>query len=251
MKVTNAPRPIDGFGAQYQGIICAITWAELNGHEFYYSTPDFSEVYSNTEAEDFETVMNIKANYPHAIGDEVVVSVQESYDFFENNIDFILNSDSFKKIKKIFFENKEKTFANGKHIAVHIRRPSIKATVDIPAHHHGMRVKHISDFSYDIGTRFTADLHFIKVISKLKVLYPEAQVHIFSEGTPDLFKSFESLGVKLHLDEPANISFTSIVLSDVLVTCKSSFSYVAALLTKGVVWHTPFWHRPASNWLKI
>jgi hypothetical protein len=114
-----------------------------------------------------------------------------------------------------------------------------------------MKVKHITDFTYDVGERFTGDLYFIQVIKKIKVLYPNAEIHIFSEGTSERFKSFESLDVTLHLDEPSHVSFTNIVLSDVIVTCKSSFGYTAALLTEGTVWYTPFWHRPASKWLKI
>ena len=37
----------DGFGAQYQSIICSIVYSLINNSEFIYSKPDFETVYED------------------------------------------------------------------------------------------------------------------------------------------------------------------------------------------------------------
>ena len=39
--------------------------------------------------------------------------------------------------------------------------------------------------------------------------------------------------------------------ADLLVTAKSSFSYVAALLNPGLVLYEPFWHGPIPGWIVL
>jgi hypothetical protein len=242
----------DGFGSEFQTIVCAILCSELHGHEFRYTRPDFSTLYSPSEAEDFENVMNIRGNYPDSQTGDYAVSHRESYPFFESNIDACLASDSMKKIKSLFRAGKNNPFdKNYTHVAVHIRRPSLSSTVDTPEQSGGINVKLITDFSVDQGDRFTNDKHFLDAIDTIRTKHPNALFHIFSQGDPSLFKAFEAPDVMLHLNEPVHETFTMCVFADVLMMSKSSFSYLAALLSDGEIWFTPFWHRPASHWNEI
>ena len=242
----------DGFGAQYQTIICAILCTELHGHPFAYSRPNLAKVYSAAEIEEMETLMNFRGNYLTADGFENKVHIQASYAFVEQNIDACLASPSMKKIKGLFSQNKQRPFDTDQvHVAVHIRRPSISPTIDNPDQIEGHHVKALRDFSSDHVERFTRDSHFLTVMDQIRSKHPTALFHIFSEGDPDLFRAFEAPDVVLHLNEPVTDTFTKLVFADVLVTCKSAFSYVAALLSDGEVWYTPFCHAPASHWLKI
>jgi hypothetical protein len=242
----------DGFGAQYQSIICAILCTELHGHPFAYSRPNLAKVYSAAEIEEMENLMNFRGNYPDADGSENKVHIQASYTFVEQNIDMCLKSAPMQNIKSLFRANKKRPFDTDRvHVAVHIRRPSISPTIDNPDQIEGHHVKALRDFSSDHVERFTRDAHFLATMDQIRSKHPTALFHVFSEGDPDLFRAFEAADVIMHLNEPATETFIKLVFADVLVTCKSSFSYVAALLSDGEVWYTPFWHRPASHWLKI
>jgi len=37
--------------------------------------------------------------------------------------------------------------------------------------------------------------------------------------------------------------------ADALIISRSSFSYLAALFSKGIVIYYPFWHQPLKEWL--
>jgi hypothetical protein len=73
-------------------------------------------------------------------------------------------------------------------------------------------------------------------------------LHIHSEGKPADFEPFLKLGAVLHLDDDAFTTFHHLVSADVLFTTKSSFSYLAAILSKGTCFYEPFWHPPVPGW---
>jgi hypothetical protein len=85
--------------------------------------------------------------------------------------------------------------------------------------------------------------------------------HIFSQGKSadfvcytkndgDLEKEDRS-DVTLHLNDSNEDTFIGMAAADVLVTSKSSFSYVAALFSDGDILHTEFWHKPCSWWTTL
>ena len=55
----------------------------------------------------------------------------------------------------------------------------------------------------------------------------------------------------LHLNESVEDTFTAMVLADILVTSRSSFSYTAAILSEGIVYYMPFWHPPLPGWISV
>jgi hypothetical protein len=73
-------------------------------------------------------------------------------------------------------------------------------------------------------------------------------LHIHSEGKPSDFEPFLKLGAVLHLNEDAYTTFHQLVSADVLYMTKSSFSYLAAILSKGECFYDPFWHPPLPGW---
>lgn len=80
-------------------------------------------------------------------------------------------------------------------------------------------------------------------------------LHLYSDGRPEEFADLADLGLALHLDDDAFTTFHHLAEADVLVMSKSTFSYVAALLSSGVVIYesfagTSFHHRPLSGWLQ-
>jgi len=70
----------------------------------------------------------------------------------------------------------------------------------------------------------------------------------FSQGDRSDFKGIEN--VRFHLDEDVFSTFHHLVSADVIVMAKSSFSWVAALLSKGIKIHARgSYHGKMSSWL--
>ena len=76
------------------------------------------------------------------------------------------------------------------------------------------------------------------------------QSHGGSPGDFDAFRGHP--GIRLHMDEPLNKTFTDMATADVLITAPSSFSYAAALISEGAVWApVPWWHTYPSHWRTV
>lgn len=88
---------------------------------------------------------------------------------------------------------------------------------------------------------------WVSIIEKINTLFSDLpiDIHIYSQGEikdfPEL-SHFKSL--IWHLDEDVFTTLTHLIEADVLVMAKSSFSYVASILSDGEkVIHNSFWHR--------
>jgi hypothetical protein len=123
------------------------------------------------------------------------------------------------------------------NIAVHLRRGDVSP--DIP----------------HFASRFTPNRTVVRTIrqasSLLDRLGADYRVRIYSQGRPEDFGELADLG-ELHLDECPFTTFHNLVMADLLVMAKSSFSYVAALLSPaGIRLYEPFWHKPQRDWIQI
>ncbi|MDR3645994.1 MAG: hypothetical protein P4L22_00450 [Candidatus Babeliales bacterium] len=234
--ITNMQRK-DGFGAQFQNIINTVVYAELNNKKFVY-TPFTTMEHNYDGNADFlekkEHLINFIDNFELNNGN--ATPQPECHEFFDKNVEKCANTVGLNKIRIIFKANKnindyfeDQTF----NIAVHIRRPNI----------HDSRIE---------GTD-TPDTIFLNIINKLRALYQDKKplFHIFSQGNIESFKAYNASDVKLHLNDSVEDSFASMVLADILVTSRSSYSYTAALLSQGTVYYVPFWHSPLPHWIKV
>ena len=124
----------DGFGAQFQTIICCILIAENTGNEYihrrirtmehnYYNDPDYlSKV---------ELLMNVINNYRtidnKLTGNVISFSTHEIIKKFESNINFLLSSESLIKLKTNFWKNKNRNIFNNDafNVAIHIRSKNL------------------------------------------------------------------------------------------------------------------------------
>lgn len=78
----------------------------------------------------------------------------------------------------------------------------------------------------------------------------EPRVHVYSEGDAAHFQPLvERFQARLHLDEDDFTTFHALVQADGLIMAKSSFSYLAGLLSTGLCVYEPFWHPPMPDWL--
>lgn len=102
------------------------------------------------------------------------------------------------------------------NIAVHVRR---------------------GDIGHD-NYRYTANDVIVRRLRNVLAATGPSLVHIYSEGKPSEFGPLQDVG-ELYLDGCPFQTFHDLVSADVLMTSRSSFSYVAALLSKGVKVYEP------------
>jgi len=73
------------------------------------------------------------------------------------------------------------------------------------------------------------------------------QINVYSEGEKEDFKELLEIA-NLRLDADVFETFYNLVQADILIMAKSSFSYCAALLSRGIIIYEPFWHPPLNDW---
>jgi hypothetical protein len=231
--ITNFSRD-DGFGAQYQTILFSIIYSELVDKEFVYSP--FTKMEHNYDKdpnflEEKENLINIIGNYKSINEvDTYETTTPEIYRIIEGNIDKCVESESFKKAKKLFFKNKPiKIKKDTIDVAVHIRRCN----------------PHDNGQTYG----YTDDEYYLNVIKHIRSQYQKNKMfHIYSQGEFKSFERFKSDDVVFHLNKKLENTIYDLVTSDILVMSKSSLSYVSGLLSDGIVYYLPFWHNKLNKW---
>ena len=154
----------------------------------------------------------------------------DTYKNIQHLFDKYLNSKSFLKYKNLFYSDKSSPYNKAHtHVAVHVRR-------------------HNKEDNRIEGTN-TPDEYYINIINNIRLKYSNCKFHIYSQGNISNFSSFIADDTVLHLDEDVLDTFNGLVFADILVTSASSFSYVAAMLTNGLVYYKTFWHTPSKNWI--
>ena len=239
MIVTNCVRG-DGFGAQYQNIIWAILYAEQNNYDFYY-TPFSSMEHNYDNDSDFlnkkENFINIINNFPTVSQlppDTIIKQLcggvnGVNFNSIENDLTGCSNLSSFKKIKSVLHMNKKSLFKDDViNIAVHIRKQN-------------------NHDNHTLG--ICGDDYFLDMIDYIRNTYEGNKIfHIYSQGEEKNFLHFKNDDILLHLNESIESTFYSMVTAQILVMSKSSLSYTAGMLSDGIVYYLPFWHKPALNW---
>lgn len=227
----------DGFGSQFQNIIAAAAYAELNDKIFLY-TP-FQAMEHNYDNDPLfllkkELLINFIGNFELNTYSNIPVAYYK--EFFDNNVSACIQTNAFKKIKTIFRENKNKSdYFDPQYfnIAIHVRR-------------------HNTHDSRETGTE-TPDKLFLNLLEIFRNKYHtrSLQFHIYTQGKIEEFAIFKANDVVFHINEATEDSFIGMVFADVLVSCASSFSYTAGLLSDGIVYYVPFWHTPLPHWISV
>lgn len=120
------------------------------------------------------------------------------------------------------------------YVAVHIRRGDVNAS------------KH--------PDRFISLNQYIVWVEQLHTIYPSHQILILSEGKTEDFTDLPHY-VRLHLGGDPLATFNIMVEADVLFPARSSFSFTAGILNKGIVYCDAYakawYHTPSKNWLDL
>lgn len=71
--------------------------------------------------------------------------------------------------------------------------------------------------------------------SALGSLGCEPHIHLFSQGSPDMFRAYSEAGCELHLDTDVFAALHNLITADILIGARSGFSHLAALISNGIV----------------
>jgi len=253
----------DGMGAQFQRIVGIIAIAK-KFDVVYVHTPikQMEHVSGKKYIKKIENYFLIKNHYSH-VNDR-------SYDkTFETNDVRVENIEQFKKMAedeninilyKIGLPRKIVDSEPEIHSLVLPELINIKRTLPLIHYkqHDGPNIAiHIRRGDVNMAkypTRFIPVEFYLELMKQMRINMPSPHFHIFTEITKENENEFDILNgedvtILPNLDILETIEH--LIMADVLVTSKSSFSYLAALYNKNMVIYFDFWHSPMPHWNRI
>ena len=230
----------DGFGAQLKRRMSAIAFAMVH-NKIYVHLP-FVELQHNYDKNPnyhniMESFANIGFEFPRRDTlKEAAVYEREDYCYYtDKNIDQYYNENVLSLFRKNYYSAPKNTIAYFNkqfvNVAVHIRRGDALDSGQ--------------------GGMWNCNEHYLAVMDKIRKTNPRARFHIYSEGDPKQFMEFCSHDVEFHLNEDIRETFHALVSADILITSQSTFSYTAALLSKGVIYYTKCWNPKLAHWIEV
>ena len=235
----------DGGGAQVHAILSAQAFARV-ANVPYFHTPlrrvAHAPRFDRRWAAKWETAFGLSDCHRSAKGTGKIVTSQRFLDeysgpppiiearhfhkFFDADADrYLPLLDEFRASCPLVVAGKGQT----RIAAVHIRRGDVAKP------------------GSEVTRRLTSMDANARAIEIIQATWPGIEVRVFSQGPPEDFSRLPG-GCKFYLDVDVFETLRQLLNADVLVTAKSSFSYVAALLSRGTVIYKPFWHSPLSSW---
>jgi hypothetical protein len=249
----------DGTGAQYQRIIGIISIAYMLNVEYVHTKlkkidhvneKDYARIekffniinnfksveninYDNVLVEDNPSVDTLTKYKEKSKDKNILLKISLPYQICDS--DTTVYAAMMPKLKKIlnlepliYFE----PYKNIKKIAVHVRRGDIVGKND----------------------RFVQIETFVRIIDKLNKKYPTSHFYIFTDIDEkntefDCLNKYKNMSILANKDILTTL--THLISADVLVLCKSSFSYISGLYNNNEVYYIDFWHSPLKNWNKV
>lgn len=137
------------------------------------------------------------------------------------------NYDNTERIPNLLFDE------NILNVAIHVRRGDIRKG--------------------DYTGRFTSAQKLKKVIQQIENVFGfnDYKIFIFCEEKQSDLEKLESENIQniYHLDIFDVLDH--LIHADLLVTSKSTISYIPALASSGIVIYEPYWHQPLPEWLNM
>ena len=165
-------------------------------------------------------------------GRKHLVCVRDFYSFTDTKIDSFHDFIQQKRLTSNFnYENKDDKF----RIAMHARR---------------------GDVSYvNNKGRFTPNSAIIDTISKIRKFANSQnlnyEINLYTNGSDDDMMDIKSIGINIYNKLPALETLCMLINSDILVTTKSTFSYMAGMISNGLVFYENYTHPAPKKWIKL
>ena len=244
----------DGFGSQLHACFSLIAYCVYNNSR-YVHTPFTRMQHNDTNHPNFPQIMNdfinieSKYNTIQQLSNyetSLVNGVQEGYFVHGSYSPEFFYNDRVLTILREIYNSKPKPKPHRydiskKNIVLHMRRGDVNAS--------------------KYPSRWSSDQDYINLLSKTienigkdeNDNIANYEIHILSEGEPNLFKAITDIypSIKLHLSIDIQQTFHMMVIADVLILSKSSFCYCAGLINKNKVVANNlvrWWHKPLKTW---
>ena len=238
MYYTSEPQS-DGFGAQLQKILWTILYVETQGDTFVYSPIKLMEhnyLSDNNFISEVENYIGINTKYINTNVTPIIVTFNSIRKSLEDNIDSYHSGKVFNTLRYNVLSNKISPYDSiSTHVAVHVRRPNL----------HDTRIE---------GTD-TPDSYYLSIMNNIREARKNEHLtfHIYSQGDESSFSLYlnfkdDITDIKLHINKSIPDTFNGLLFPNILITSKSSFSYIAALFSNAEVHYKKFWHPPLSHW---
>jgi hypothetical protein len=243
----------DGGGAQVHAVMSVQSFCEAFGYQYVHTAFEQVEhTASRIEVLEWERLFNLgfgedtasncgyrivsASRYvrsPRLWFQKVAVAVEQLHEFSDANPDAYMHVRD--RLRRKYTGSPLPREDDRLTIGVHIRRGDITGAT-------GRR-------------RFTSNAAILGRIEAVRRACDKigrgSRAVIYSQGQPEDFRTFVEHGLELQLDAPPLQSLNAMVQADILLMAKSSFSYVAGLLSAGMVIYEPFWHSPLPDWLHV
>jgi len=243
----------DGAGSQIGRRISIWAYCKLNNIQYVHNP--FFKMEHNYEKDNlfedkWEQFFNL-GNGELSLDDvdlSEVETTENMHEFFDKDN----TPDLYDKVrddfrKKYFMTEKPKLVydENFINVAVHVRRGDIVGR------------------KWRMRKRGLTDEYYIKIMEKLNEEKTDKpfKFYVFSQNKTakrgfrmkkqgDLFEKYRNLDLKVELmiDGCPFFDFHHLLMSDILITSKSSFPYIAGLFSKNRVIYSDFWHEPKTYW---
>lgn len=245
----------DGMGAQYQriiGIICIakyynfiyvhspITKMEhINDMTYINKIDDFFGINKNFKNVNYYSYDNVLKIEKPSINEllsydkknkNILIEIYIPYDICEKNIEIYDRGMIFLRqiIKNIIPLKKQ-------NIIIHIRRGDVDMNNN--------------------NERYIDIVEYNNIINIFKEKYKNYNILVFTQidennkNEFDIYKNDKI--VTIRANEDILITFNNLIHADILVICKSSFSYLAGMYNPNIVYYYDFWHKPLKHWTNI
>jgi nucleoside-diphosphate-sugar epimerase len=162
---------------------------------------------------------------------------------YRDRVEELFTPEFRKKALDKYYQNPRNAMTKPKDrlfVSVHIRRGDVNMNNEI---------------------RYVPNSYFVGIIKKIQEVEPDAIINIFSDtsyqntsgvqrgGENESLDVFEKMGCKLYVNYDLKETWKMMIESDILVSSKSSFSWVPAFYNKNLVIHYESWIQKLEHWL--
>ena len=273
LRITCADRS-DGAGAQAHTMMAAITFAKAYGHD-YVHTP-FQKIDHNDKSipnwsHAWESLFNLGTIEQSAVNEITAGSKNPvNYSYFHPKFFYRISNFLHGRVFNTGYHNRpasgqERTFepffyfADSHPDAFEAVIPKFQKTFRAGQPRSAPGVLQVAvhmrrgDVTPEMPRRYTPLSRIIPVLESVKltleVFHADYEISLYSQGDLTDFCALQEWAVNFHLDEDPVWTMQQLVAADILIMSRSSFSYVAALLSEGIKLYEPFWHAPLSSWI--
>lgn len=89
----------------------------------------------------------------------------------------------------------------------------------------------------------------VQLVEMLKASNIAFTIELHSQGTEADFQDLLAIhSMETHLDSDPLETIQRLISADILLTAKSSFSQIAALMSEGIILYEPYWQKPLRHW---